>query len=144
MATRWPPHREPLRITLARTVTLAVILGALLARTRGGLAAWLLWTLVMLWPTLGGHWVELWFLNWLRPRLVESRAVHVAARLAVWFVGGVGLAFGMYVTAVTLGDSGPNWRPPWWAGGLAFIGIELVAQLFLQLRGRASFYNGRG
>lgn len=32
----------------------------------------------------------------------------------------------------------------WWMAGLAFIGIELVAQLALQLRGRPSFFNGRG
>ena len=31
-----------------------------------------------------------------------------------------------------------------WLGGLAFIGIELVAHLVLQLRGRPSFYNERG
>jgi len=29
-------------------------------------------------------------------------------------------------------------------GGLAFIGIELVTHLVLQLRGRPSFYDGRG
>ena len=33
--------------------------------------------------------------------------------------------------------------PAWWLGGLAFIGIELLAHLLLQLRGRPSFYNGR-
>ena len=38
-------------------------------------------------------------------------------------------------------------RPPWatwWVAGFAFIGIELVAHLGLQLRGRPSFFNGRG
>jgi hypothetical protein len=28
--------------------------------------------------------------------------------------------------------------------GVAFIGIEFIPHLFLQLRGRPSFYNGRG
>lgn len=98
----------------------------------------------MLWPTFGGHWVELWFLNWLRPRLADARTLHVAARLGVWFVGGIVLAIGMYVTAVTLSDAPPMQRPSWWLGGLAFIGLELAVQLFLQLSGRASFYNGRG
>ena len=137
-------YREPLRVTLARTVTIAVVLGALLARAWGGLARWPICTLLMLWPTLGGHWVELWFLNWLRPRLVAARAVQVAARLAVWFVGGAGLALGMYLTAVTLAVPRPMQWPSLWIGGLAFIGLELMAQLFLQLRGRPSFYNGRG
>jgi len=34
--------------------------------------------------------------------------------------------------------------PAWWLGGLAFIGIELTVHLLLLLRGRPSFYNGRG
>ena len=144
MTPQWQPYREPLRVTLLRTVTLAVILGALFARARGGLARWPLWTLVMLWPTFGGHWVELWFLNWLRPRLGDSRALHMVARLGVWFVGGVGLGHGMYWTAKALTDLRPRQGPPWWIAGLAFIGLELVVQLALQLRGRPSFYNGRG
>jgi hypothetical protein len=143
MTSQWQPHREPLRITLLRTVTLAAILGALIARVRGGLG-WPMWTLVMLWPTFGGHWVELWFLNWVRPRLGDSRALHVVARLGVWFVGGVGLGLGMYLTAKALPGFRPRSNPPWWLGGLAFIGLELVVQLALQLRGRPSFYNGRG
>jgi hypothetical protein len=62
----------------------------------------------------------------------------------VWFVGGIGLALGMELTAMALIGFQPSRWPPWWLGGLAFIGVELVAQLFLQLRGRPSFYNGRG
>jgi hypothetical protein len=144
MTSDWQPHREPLRVTLLRTVTIALILGALLARARGGLARWPLWMLLMLWPTVGGHFVELWFLHWLRPRLVDARAVQVAARVAVWFVGGAGLALGMYLTATTLAGRRPMHWPSWWLGGLAFIAVELVAHLVLQLRGRPSFYNGRG
>ncbi len=33
---------------------------------------------------------------------------------------------------------------PWWLGGLAFIAIELLVHLVLQLCGRPSFCNGRG
>ena len=90
---------------------------------------------------------HLWFLNWLRPRLPDRRTVQVVARVAVWFVGGVALAMGMWLTASAL----PGLRPPradarWLAGlaGLGFIGVELAAQLGLQLRGRPSFFNGRG
>jgi hypothetical protein len=36
------------------------------------------------------------------------------------------------------------WGSAWWVGGVAFIGIELVVHLALQVRGRPSFYNGRG
>jgi hypothetical protein len=111
------------------------------------LARWPAFTLLALWPTLAGHCVEVWFLNWLRPRLPDARAVQVAARIGVWFAGGVALAVAMGLTATVLGVRPPRWSeygPAWWIGGVAFIGIELIAHLVLQLRGRPSFYNGRG
>jgi hypothetical protein len=142
--TEWQPYDEPLRVTVARTVGIAVVAGAVLANSWRGHLRWPVASALMLWPSFGGHWIELWFLNWLRPRLSASRAMQIAARLAVWFIGGVGLALGMWVTAITLtGMRRPLWAT-WWVAGFAFIGIELVAQLVLQLRGRPSFFNGRG
>lgn len=142
--SQWQPYREPLRTTLVRTGVIALVVGAVLAWFWGGLARWPLATLLVLWPSFGGHWVEVWFLNWLRPRLSNSRAVQVMARIAVWFVGGVVLALGMGLTATALaGVRSTQWLP-WWIGGLGFIGIELFAHLGLQLIGRPSFYNGRG
>src|ERR1700724_618875 len=94
------PFREPLRTTLFRTGTIAMVVGAVLARSWGGLARWPLAILLVLWPSLGGHWVEVWFLNSLRPRLFTAYGVQVAARVAVWFVGGIGLAIGMRLTAM--------------------------------------------
>lgn len=142
--TDWQPYREPLRTTLTRTLTIALVAGAVLARLMGGISRWPVMSLVMLWPSFGGHWVELWFLNWLRPRIPGSRGVQIFARLVVWFGGGVLLATGMYLTAMALAQFPPRRWPAWWIGGLAFIGVELVAQLALQLRGRPSFYNARG
>ena len=144
MTQIWQPYREPLHTTLLRTGMIALIAGAILARASGGLSHWPTATLLMLWPSFGGHWVEIGFLNYLRPRLPESRAVQIAARLAVWFMGGIVLAMGMYLTAMTLGGFRQVQFSAWWIAGLAFIGIELVPHLFLQLRGRPSFYNGRG
>ena len=145
MTRRWQPYKEPIRATLMRTGTIALVGGALLARAwGGGLARWPIATLLALWPSFGGHWVELWFLNWLRPRLPDTRAAQMGARIGVWFVGGTGLALGMGLTAMMLSDVRPAQWPVWWVGGLAFIGIELVVQLVLQLRGHSSFYNGRG
>jgi hypothetical protein len=151
------PYRERVRTTLLRTGTIALVVGALLARPwrEGGLARWPMATLLALWPSLGGHFVEIWFLNWLRPRLPAARAVQVLSRIAVWFVGGVVLTLGMGLTAMVLGF-GPGQRFAWgshgsstWStvlliGGLGFIVIELVVHLALQLRGCSSFYNGRG
>jgi hypothetical protein len=140
----WQPYREPLRMTLARTITIALVVGAVLASVSGGLARWPIATLLALWPSFGGHWVELLFLNWLRPRLPGARAVQIAARIGVWFVGGAALAFGMHLTAMATGGFPTARWPAWWIGGVAFIGIELVVHVALQLRGCPSFYNGRG
>lgn len=142
--TNWQPYRESLSVTLARTVGIALVAGGVLAHWWGGLGRWPLATALLLWPSLGGHWLELWFLNRLRPRLPDARSVQIAARLAVWFIGGVGLALGMRLTAIAFtGQRQPSWAA-WWMAGFAFIGIEFVAHLVLQLRGRRSFFNGRG
>ena len=137
------PFREPLRNTLLRTGAIALAVGVLVAQLWGRPGRWPMVALLVLWPSFGGHWVEVFFLNWLRPRLPASRGAQVAGRLAVWFVGGVCLGTGMRMTAATLTKlPTTNW-PAWWLAGLVFIGVELVAHLGLQLSGRPSFYNGR-
>ena len=135
--------QEPLRVTLRRTVAIALIAGAAVASRWGGLARWPLTTTLMLWPSLGGHYVELAYLDIVRPRLAASRAVHVLARIAVWFVGGVLLFIGMRFTATILHRARPLPASAWWIGGVVFIGIELVAHLVLHARGQSSFYGGR-
>lgn len=134
------PYREPLYVTMLRTIGIALVVGALLARRMGG---WPQASVQVLWFSFGGHCVELLFLNWLRPRLptgVPSRTV----RLAFWFAGGAGLGLGMGVTARALSGPVPIPSPAWWLAGAAFIGVELAVHLLLQLGGRPSFYNGRG
>jgi hypothetical protein len=144
MTTDWQPFHEPLRATLVRTVGIALVAGAVVAQRWGGLGRWPLATVVMLWPSLGGHWLELWFLNWLRPRIPAARTVQIIVRLGVWFVGGLALGFGMRLTVLAFTGGQRMWWPVWWAAGLAFLGIELVAQTGLHIRGRPSFFNGRG
>ncbi|HZU96149.1 MAG TPA: hypothetical protein VFF73_05525 [Planctomycetota bacterium] len=139
---RWQPYEESLVTTIARTVAIAAAVGAVVA-SRMGWGRWPLATLLALWPSFGGHWVEIVFLNHLRPSLPVARGVQVVARLAVWFVGGVGLGLGVWLTATRSGFPLPN-RASWWVAGLAFIGIELVAHLALWIRRRPSFYDGRG
>jgi hypothetical protein len=142
--SRWQPYREPIWVTLLRTGLIALIVGAILAMRSGGLARWPIAALLILWPSFGGHWVEIFFLNRLRPRIPSARAVQIFARLAVWFVGGLMLAAGMILTAIALTSYRPAHWPAWWIAGVGFIAVELVAHVFLQLRGRPSFYNGRG
>lgn len=142
--TTWEPYREPARATLSRTGTIAVVGGAVFAGRSGRLPDWPLATLLMLWPALGGHFIELWFLNWLRPRVPAARATQTAARIAVWFVGGIALAVGMRVTETALRGNQPSRWPAWWVAGLAFVAIELVVHLVLRVRGKPSFHDGRG
>src|SRR5271165_1408257 len=129
MTTQWQPYREPLRNTVLRTGIIAIVLGAVIAQFGRGPGRWWIAILLALWPSFGGHWVEVWFLNWLRPRLSFARGVQVLARVGVWFVGGTGLALGMGLTALALAGFRPAHWPTWWLGGLAFIGIELAAHL---------------
>src|SRR5262245_54712990 len=134
MTSHWQPYRESLRVTVFRTGTIAVVLGAVLALLRGSLTHWPMAALLVLWFSFGGHWVELFFLNWLRPRLPIASTAQIVTRMGLWFVGSTILAIGMKLTADLLGYRPMNW-PAWWIGGLAFIGLELVVHLFMHLRG---------
>ena len=135
--------REPSRVTLTRTVGIALLAGAALASRSGGLALWPIMSVVMLWPSLGGHYVELAYLDVVRPRLSASRAVQTLARIAVWFVGGALMVVGMHFTAILLRAPKPLPTSAWWLGGFVFIAIELVVHLALHARGRSSFFNAR-
>ena len=138
------PFREPLRTTLMRTFLIALIAGAIVSLRNGGLRGWPIATILMLWPSFGGHWMEFWYLNWLRPKLSPRRAVQATARLATWFVGGMVLALGLALTAAALIGPRPITWHLWWAAGLAMIAIELVVHTLLGLRRRPNFFDGRG
>ena len=124
-----------------RTIGIALIAGTVLSLATHGRTRWLVAVLVMLWPSLGGHFVELWFLRWLRPRLSGDRGVQLAARIGTWFIAGVIFATLMVLTARTLGHA---MRPlAWWIAGIGFIGVELIAHLGLRARTRPSVYDGQ-
>ncbi|HEY4130948.1 MAG TPA: hypothetical protein VGM50_10045 [Gemmatimonadaceae bacterium] len=144
MTTSWQPHHESIRVTLLRTIGIALVVGVIIAATSGGRVHWWLATILVLWFSFGGHWIELFYLNWLRPRVPAGRAAQFIARLATWLVGGTLLAIGMALTARALTGFATAWSPVLRLGGVAFIGVELIAHLALQWRGRPSFYDGRG
>ena len=138
------PYHEPARSVIARTFTIAALAGVAFA-LRGGLARFPLGFAIALWPALGGHFVEVWFLNWLRPRIPAAHRIQVAARVLVWFAAGVLFALAMQATLAVMTGVNPRRWVAWWIAGLAFIGIELLAHaMMLRLRGRASFYDGAG
>jgi hypothetical protein len=100
-------------------------------------------TALALWFSLGGHYVELAFLNELRARLPRRRLTQALVRLLVWSGGGAVLYACMAGTARALPMETPPLRP-WWFGGVLFIGVELTVHAVLAIRGLPNFYDGRG
>jgi hypothetical protein len=147
MTTAWHPYHEALRKTLTRTILIAIVAGTVLAAWSTSSARPIRWpiaVILVLWVSLGGHWLEVWYLNWLRPRLPATPVVQLVARLGTWFLGGCALGVCIALTAWALAGIRLAQWPAWWMGGVAFIGVELVAHAVLQLRGRPSFFTGRG
>ncbi len=142
-STRWPRFAEPFRRTLARTVGLAAVAGAVLALQRHDLKLLLPLAALALWFSLGGHYIELAFLNGVRARIPQGRLAQAVVRLLVWSSGGVLLYVSMAATARALPIEAPPLRL-WWYGGFLLIGVELAVHAVLAIRGRPNFYNGRG
>jgi len=125
-------------------VGISVVVGAVVSWRFRRLDALPVVTGLVLWFSFGGHWVELWYLNWLRPRLTRARVFQMVARVAVWFVGGVCLGIGVALS-MRLSPLTRHREPPvWWVAGLVFVGVELVAHLALFARRRPNFYSGAG
>jgi hypothetical protein len=138
-----PRVEEPFRHTLARNVTIAAVVGGVFAFQRRDLTLFLPVTAFALWFSLGGHYVEVAFLNGIRARLPQRRLTQALVRLLVWSCGGALLYACMAATARALPIGAPRLRP-WWFGSVLFIGVELAVHAVLAIRGRPNFYNGRG
>ena len=67
-----PPLYEPLGRTLARNVAIALAVGAGFAAASRRLRLLLPASILALWFSLGGHYVEVFFLKGLRPRTDEG------------------------------------------------------------------------
>lgn len=137
----WQPFHEPLRVTLVRTGLVGLVLGCVAALAQGQLSAWPQWTAFALWFSFGGHWVELFFLNWLRPRIPAARWPQVLGRVIAWLVAGTLLMIGARITALSLGMQVTR-LPPWWLGSPVFLCVELLVHALPQFRGKPNFYNG--
>jgi multisubunit Na+/H+ antiporter MnhG subunit len=142
-STIWPPFEEPIRRTLARNVALAAVVGVALALQRHNLKLLLPVAALALWFSLGGHYVELAFLNGLRARVPQGRLTQTLVRLVVWFSGGVLLYAFMATTARALSIHAPPLRLSLY-GGFLLIGVELAVHAILAFRRLPNFYNGRG
>jgi hypothetical protein len=139
---KWQRFQEPVHRTLIRNVAIAVGVGAGVALIRRNAMVFLPTATLALWPSLGGHFVELAFLNFIRSRAPASRPSQIAVRVFTWFAGGCLLYVCMVGTARALSLAPlPIAFVPY--AGLIFIGVELIAHAVMAARGRPSFYDGR-
>ena len=106
--------------------------------------AWPIAFVLALWPSFGGHWIELAFLNGLRPIVPSSRGAQLAARVIVWCAGGIAIGLAVLACARLFPSTRERHLFAWWLAAPAFVAIELVAHVGLALRGRPSVYDGRG
>ena len=141
--TEWKKYSEPIVSTLGRTFTIAIVVGAILAIRKHDLAGFLPVFLSALWFGLGGHFIEIFFLNVVRPTISVNRVVQRIIRILVWFVGGSVLYVGAALTLLFFPMAHPA-LIHLWAGGLVFIGIELIVHAVLSIRNTPNFYNGLG
>lgn len=132
-----------MRQTLARNFGIAAVVGGALALREGRLALWLPISVLALWFSLGGHYVELLFLTGIRPRIQAVRPALYASRLVLWFAGGAVLHTCMVLTARALPLVPPRFGM-WWFGGVLLIGIELIVHALLAFRALPNFYRGTG
>jgi len=141
--TRWEPFTEPWRATALRTGSTALAIGVGVGFYERQLAAVPVTTLIALWFTLGGHFVEVLVRNRLRQRIGGPAPVQSVARLVYWFAAGSVLYAGALATrAILTGRTAVPW--PWWTGGMFFVGLELLVHLLMYARRQPSFYDGRG
>jgi hypothetical protein len=142
-SSRWSRMDEPFRLTLARNVAICVVVGVLVSLLRHDFRLFLPVAVLALWPSLGGHFIELAFLNVLRPRISQGRLTQAVVRMLVWAASGVLLYLCMAATARLLAiEILP--LDLWWCGCVLFIGIEIAVHAVLAIRGLSSFYDGRG
>lgn len=139
----WEPYREPITTTLVRTIAIAAVVATVVALTAPRVS-WPIAFVLASWPSFGGHWIELAFLNGVRPRLPSSRAAQVAARVAWWCAGGIAIGLAVLATARLFASTRPMRLFAWWLAAPIFVAVELVAHVGLALRGRPNVYDGRG
>jgi hypothetical protein len=154
---RFKPFHESLLATVVRTGSIAIIVASIVTVIRLHHAPissvqwhnWLALAVFVGWITFGGHWVEIAYLNGLRPKIAPwSDAALVCVRLAIWLAGGAILFLCAIVSlrlliASELPDS-PHAFKALLQGGPIFVVVELCAHTFLLLTRRPSFWNFRG
>lgn len=138
------PFHESVNRTLLRNVAIALAAGLGIALRLGSLRLWPLTATVALFFALGGHLIEVWYLNTLRPRLTPTRLTLIGARFATWFVGGSILGLAAFRIGSLIRPLWRIWDAPWCMGGLLLIGAEIIVHTALAARGKPNAFNARG
>jgi hypothetical protein len=154
---RFTPHRESLTATVTRTFAIAIVLAFMgnlihfrhLPKTSGEWHRWLTLVVFVAWFSFGGHWVELAYLNGIRPKIAHWSDISLSfVRLTVWLIGGTILLLGAIMSRdLILNSEFPGYSnifPAVLYGGPVFCAIELVVHVLLFHRGKPSFFNFRG
>lgn len=141
------PYREPWPATCIRTFAIAFFIATamtlVIPRTGGYARFWLATYAAVLWFPLGGHYVELIYLNGLRMRWGWIHRRRTVTRIVWWFLGGLPLGVGCWWTFAAFGYE-PGFELPFWWGMPFFVLAEVVVHGVLALRGSPNFWNGRG
>ena len=111
------PYRETLGATLRRTLTITLFittgLTLILPREGSYVRFWAVTYAAVLWIPLGGHYVELVYLNYLRMRWAWFHRHRYPARVLWWLVAGLPLGLGCWWTWLALGVRA-DFTLPWW------------------------------
>src|SRR5437763_15151470 len=104
---RFKRYREPPSATILRTGGIALVVASVafvigfhrLPSTSIQWQNWLALVVFLFWISFGGHWVEIIYLNRIRPRLAHwSDFALMLVRLCVWEIGGAVLFVGAVVS----------------------------------------------
>ncbi len=145
------PHRcmikfeeidEPLRVTLSRTLTIAVVVGVVASFATHNIRMGFAIGLGALWPSVGGHWIELLWLNLIRKRLKPKVPILVALRLIYWWAWGFVIIFPAFYTIHVIAPSLPPMPSPL-LGGFGFLFVEMLLHGIFAMNHRPNAFDAR-
>ena len=88
-----------------------------------------------------GHYTELFFINYLRFNFSPKYIIQISIRIIYWYVSGC-ILYNSAMLLRGLLEHKDLFAGNWYLGGIYFIGIELVANLLMQVMIKKSFWNG--
>jgi hypothetical protein len=141
-------NNEPLIKTVIRTILTATIIAGILYLAhvfpydgKSKLTLFAMIWLVVFCIVIGGHWLELLFINSIKFALPKNILLLYFTRIVYWFLCAVPLFFCTnFIMHVFLYDG--LRLSHWFTFGIFYIGIELLMHAIMQIRYKKSFYNG--